>query len=425
MKRSFIGILMLLIVCFFCCSVHAEDSGAYGFDIPLEKIEKVEESQGAYGFDIPLATSKAKKNKEYFNEKERGIDKYGNPKNNLYGLGEVDNDLLTGEKILLYAAYNGQDEGGQDKIFEWHYAQNSVKERNMTMDILIPEERGLCSLTYSILSKYNQLWFVSDKYPSLSNEQVNLISRFVQQGNGLLIWADNEPYYADANLLANRIAGTCFSGNKHGDMILKQGKSLSPGCFIEHPLTQGVNKLYEGITISTISPAKYLTVLAKSHDGQNCMACYEKGNQRVVLDTGFTKLIFGRFHNTPGTARYFRNIAFWLAKGTRKLQYTLLTPGRENTATIKTGEESKHYKFETKRPTEVTTMLFWSGKAKLELNIKDPGNKIVYNKIISNNEVRVSFESQLKGYWECWVKGIDVPNEEQEYVLIVRKRDKD
>lgn len=33
---------------------------------------------------------------------------------------------------------------------------------------------------------------------------------------------------------------------------------------------------------------------------------------RVVLDSGFTKLMAGKFSDTAGTPRYFRNVAYWL-----------------------------------------------------------------------------------------------------------------
>jgi hypothetical protein len=47
------------------------------------------------------------------------------------------------------------------------------------------------------------------------------------------------------------------------------------------------------------------------------MAAFDNGASRIVLDTGFTKLHQGKFNRTAGTARYFRNIAFWLLPESR------------------------------------------------------------------------------------------------------------
>src|SRR5215472_16175914 len=102
-----------------------------------------------------------------------------------------------------------------------------------------------------------------------------MIVNYVAAGNGLAIWADNDSYYADANLLAKALVGTNFSGNKTADQIMVPGPDLAPGRFIEHPLTQRVNNLYEGITICTIAPTPGVTILGQSHDGQLCLGCFE------------------------------------------------------------------------------------------------------------------------------------------------------
>jgi hypothetical protein len=351
---------------------------------------------------------------------ETGYDEYGNPKSRAHELGWGDNERLQKEKILLYAVYNGQDD---PEGFAWRHAKDSVATRQIRMDILKPSSRGNCSLlTPELLSQYTQLWFVSDKKRCLTTAQIEMIADFVQQGSGLLIWADNEPYYADANALAEKLIGTQFSGDKKGNKVLSSSTTLKPGSFIDHPLTQGVNKLYEGITISTIRSAPFLTLLAQSHDGQMCMACFEKDKQRIVLDTGFTKLIGDNFYNTAGTARYFRNIAFWLSAASREFDYQLLTTGREGLATIKAGEESEHYRFDLAEPAKVTFDLYLMGKGSVRFSVKNPAGELVHNAVYNQPETQVALQAEAIGEWECWLNGVSTPENELQYVLSLKMK---
>lgn len=349
--------------------------------------------------------------------KKDGFDEFGNPLGKAYDLGGVDDDRLHGEKILLYVALNQSWLSSLVEHFEWHLAQQAVAVRNLQMDVVTGPSSGKASLDDKILSGYSQLWFVSDLRETLTSGQVELVHDYVNAGNGLLIWADNEPFFADANLLAKKIVGTQFSGNKLGDKVMIPGSKVAPGKFIEHPLTQGVNSLYEGVTICTIAPAKDLTILAQSHDSQLCMACFERGSQRVVLDTGFTKLIRGAFHKTAGTARYFRNIAFWLSRGARNVEYKSFTPGRESLATLNPGSTSERYKYTVAQPTSLSYVLHWEGAATLGLVVQDPQGSTVYDSSSTSAPLRFDLSANIPGDWVCWVKGVQVPRAGFPYVL--------
>jgi hypothetical protein len=344
-----------------------------------------------------------------------GFDQFGNPLGRAFDLGGVDDERLRGERILLYVGYNGEG-------LEWHHVQKAVGERNIQMDIcLSPAWGGKRQLDENLLKDYAQLWFVSDRNPTLSEKQIRLVEKFVDAGNGLLVWADNEPYYADANLLARKIINTEFSGNREANQVMTPGKSISPGHFIGHPLTQGVNNLYEGITICTIAPAPHLTILAQSHDGQMCMACYEQGNRRIVLDTGFTKVYPGCFEKSAGTPRYFRNIAFWLAKGSRGIEYIPFTPGRESIARINAGAISEKYRYTLKEPANLTYLLHWEGVGTLGLVVQNPQGSIVYDTSSAKSPIRVEIPATDIGDWVCWVKGISVAHPNFPYVLTLAR----
>jgi hypothetical protein len=346
-----------------------------------------------------------------------GFDEFGNPIGKAFELGSVDDELLSEERILLFVVYDetlGKLLSGTS--FRWDLAQESVAERNIQMDIRV-DVTGK-SLTEELLNEYTQLWFVSGMVKHLSGTQVKMVREFIRQGSGLFIWADNQPFYADANLLAQAVVGTKFSGNKQGDQVMELCNELRPGCFIEHPLTQGINSLYEGRTISSIAPAPDLTILAKSHDKQNSMACFERDDQRVVLDTGFTKLLGEkRFYKTAGTARYIRNIAFWLSKATRSREYTIFTPGRENLAVIQSGGVSEHFQYSITDPLILAYVLSWEGSARLGLTIQDPQGRNVVDTDTNTPPLRTEVAADIPGDWVCQVKGVDVPHPDLQYVL--------
>ena len=241
-----------------------------------------------------------------------------------------------------------------------------MAERGLQLDIRHAPAAGGCTLDAHLLAGYTQLWYLSGDRPTLSGQQVQMIVDYVRSGNGLAIWADNEPYYADANLLARALTGSSFSGNRQGEQVLVPGPRDTPGRFVEHQLTQGVNNLYEGHTIPTIDPGPGVTILGMSHDGQRCIGCFETEGQRVVLDAGFTKLYSLFYHKSAGLGRYLSNIAFWLARGSRGVAYELLLPGRREIASVRKGEKSKEYRFDVSEAAAATCIVQWDGEA-------DPG----------------------------------------------------
>jgi uncharacterized protein YegL len=339
-----------------------------------------------------------------------GFDQFGNPAGRAFDLGGGDEERVRGERILFYVALTGGN-------FAESELRQIMAERGLRLDVRHAPGNGRCDLSDSVLAGYTQLWYVSGDRPTLSGAQVKMIADYVRRGNGLAIWADNDPYYADANLLAHALLGSRFSGNEPGDQVMVPGAAQTPGRFVEHQLTQGVNNLYEGITICTIDPKPGLVILGRSHDGQMCLGCFERDSQRVVLDTGFTKLYREYFHKSAGLGRYLSNIAFWLARGSRGVEYTLLTPGNKKIETIGKGETSKGYQFKVTKPTAVTCILQWDGKATMELLVRGPDGAVARQESATSGPMRVGFPARTSGNWVAEVKGIDMPSAEVPYVL--------
>jgi hypothetical protein len=332
-----------------------------------------------------------------------GFDRFGNPEGRAFDLGGGDEDRIRGESILLYIC------PVPDGVYAEQEMRTLMAERGLHLDIRHAPATGGCTLDAQLLAGYTQLWYISGATQTLSDQQVQMIVSYVRSGNGLAIWADNEPLYADANLLARALTGSSFSGNRPGDKVMVPGPPDTPGRFVEHQLTQGVNNLYEGITICTIDPGPGVTVVGKSHDGQRCVGCFEREGQRVVLDTGYTKLYTEYYDKSAGLGRYLSNIAFWLARGSRGVEYELLSPGRSEIASVKKGEKSKEYRFDVSGAAAATCIVQWEGKAILGVTVRAPDGSVAGRGSSPTSPLRVTVLTPAPGTWACTVEGLDVP----------------
>ncbi|MEU8007718.1 VWA domain-containing protein [Catellatospora sp. NPDC049111] len=340
-----------------------------------------------------------------------GFDEFGNPESRAYDLGGGDEDRIRGERILFYTCHIPDGPVAMAEL------KRMMAERGLQLDMHFGPATGPSDLTAGLLAGYTQLWYLSGDRSTLSTQQVQLVADYVRRGNGLAIWADNEPFYADANLLAQALIGCRFSGNKQADRVMVPGAERSRGHFIEHQLTQGVNNLYEGITICTIEAAPgTVALLGQSHDGQFCMGCYEHDGQRIVLDSGFTKLYPDRLHRSAGLGRYLSNIAFWLAKGSRDIEYRLLTTGRREIAAVGQGVTSPAYAFDVDKAAATTCVLQWESSATLGLTLRSPDGTVAGH-VSSHSPVRVGLQAYEPGTWSAEVTGVDTRGAQVPYVL--------
>lgn len=168
------------------------------------------------------------------------------------------------------------------------------------------------------LEKSSQLWIIADSTRHLSDEHVRVIKKFFDAGHGVYIWGDNQPYYADANVVASALLdGASMEGDLIGDQVVGvRTDSGKPGVLPNHLLTTGLEHLYEGITIATIKPGRSkLQPLLHGSAGNLVAAYYDQDGRRAILDGGFTRL-YNKW-DTAGTARYVKNAAAWLVNAER------------------------------------------------------------------------------------------------------------
>lgn len=228
-------------------------------------------------------------------------DNFGNAQGNQYDLA-VDG-AFEGQTIAVLHLYAGEG-------FDFSLPTAALKEKGFSVYRWINNAPSPEALD-SALAKSCQLWIISSSERKLSQGHADVIKKYFDSGKGVYIWGDNQPYYADANFIAEQLIGAKMEGNVRGDQTvgLLQGGSKS-GIMPNHLITTGLQNIYEGITIATIEAHQDLTAIVYGSAGNLVTAVYEKDGKRLIIDGGFTRLYYK--WDTAGTGRYVKNAAAWL-----------------------------------------------------------------------------------------------------------------
>lgn len=230
--------------------------------------------------------------------KEVKKDSYGNAQGTQYDLA-VDG-AFEGQTILVLQLYS----------FDFDAPEKALKQKGFGVYRYMNNPPSAEQLKKD-LSKSCQLWIISDSYSKLDEEHLKVIKAFFDDGHGIYIWGDNSPFYADANKVAQYLFNGEMTGNLEGGKPVGiQAKLDSPGIREGHLITTGLETVYEGITIATVTKNKDLKPLIYGSAGNLVTAVYEKDGKRAILDGGFTRLYVG--WETAGTDRYIKNAAAWL-----------------------------------------------------------------------------------------------------------------
>ncbi len=244
----------------------------------------------------------------YFEEVTRAPvkDDFGNAAGNQFDLA-VDG-AFEGQTVAVLHLYTG--EGFDFSLPKAALAQKGFSTYRWLNQPPPPEEleeklKGAC-----------QLWIISGPQQLLNARHLQVIKKFFDSGRGVYIWGDNQPYYADANFVAQGLLGVTMTGNVMGDTVVSLQKSpRKAGVRKNHLLTTGLEYLYEGITIATIDANDTLEPLVYGSADNLVTAIYDRNGKRAILDGGFTRLFIK--WDTAGTGRYVKNAAAWLANAER------------------------------------------------------------------------------------------------------------
>jgi len=240
-------------------------------------------------------------NKSRTVQKEVAGDVYGNAKGNQYDLA-IDG-AFEGQTIAVLHFYAS---GG----FDFELPKKALAEKGFSVYRWINQAPTPKELKEG-LDKACQLWIISDSQQHLNAEHLKIIKEFFEKGRGVYIWGDNQPFYADANYVSKALIGVKMTGNLAGNKVVNlQMEEKKAGVTPNHLITTGLQNIYEGVTIATLSESEDLTPIIYGSADNLVTAVYEKDGKRLILDGGFTRLYVN--WDTAGTGRYVKNAAAWL-----------------------------------------------------------------------------------------------------------------
>ncbi len=288
MRRSSItSLFVALFLVFFCADAFAQYNRTAGTSAPRREV-------------VRKAVKDSSTGRVSYQEIEQDVskDRYGNVAGTQHDLA-VDG-AFEGQTIAVIQLYSFPFDKPREalkrkgfSVYRWNGAP-SVKDLR----------KGL--------KKANQLWVIADSRRHLSDAHISVIKSFYEEGHGVYIWGDNQPYYADANAIGLALIGGEMQGNLMGDKpVGLRMKDDTPGLVPDHLLTTGLEHIYEGITIATIQPNQRLKPLIYGSANNLVAAYYEGEGRRLIFDGGFTRL-YNKW-DTAGTGRYVVNAAAWLA----------------------------------------------------------------------------------------------------------------
>jgi hypothetical protein len=234
-------------------------------------------------------------------------DKFGNAKGSEYDLAK--DKAFTGLKIAVLHLYTSEG-------FDFKLPQKALERKGFGLIYWKDKLPSLKDFKYG-LKAASQLWIISADKSHITEEYLKEIILFYQEGKGLYLWGDNDPYYADVNLVSKRLWNIQLSGNDFGNQVLGIQKGpLMPGLKSSHQISTGIENIYEGITISYIEKAPdNLTPLIYSSKKKIVAAFYDRNGERAIIDGGFTRLYTN--WDSAGTERYVVNAAAWLTNHER------------------------------------------------------------------------------------------------------------
>lgn len=228
-------------------------------------------------------------------------DQHGNAMGSQYDLA-VDG-AFEGETVAVLHLYTGEG-------FDFELPKAALKQKGFSVYRWINNPPSPSEFEEK-LSKACQLWIISSYEQKLSEEHLKVIKNFFDSGKGVYIWGDNEPYYADANAVANYLFDAEMLGNLPGNVVVGlNNKGNNIGLTPKHLITTGLEYVYEGITIATIQENKLLVPIIYGHEGNLVTAVFDRDGKRAILDGGFTRLYCS--WDNAGTGRYVKNAAAWL-----------------------------------------------------------------------------------------------------------------
>lgn len=140
---------------------------------------------------------------------------------------------------------------------------------------------------------YSQLWIFSSGSNNLSTTNLNIIQEYIGSGKGVYLGAENEPFWEEANMIAESIWNTSFYGNQIGEnTTLNKDRSVKT-VETASVLDVAETDFYQGNTVAVFPLHPSFTVLSWVNDEPLLLHTREE-NQNVIIDGGYSRFFVGR-----------------------------------------------------------------------------------------------------------------------------------
>ena len=256
-------------------------------------------------------------------------------------------NILQGQKILIVMTYhdntcniqnlynNGNNKTVKEAVEYFGITIVSKDNYNDAIKELKKNENGKCP--------YYACWLMNDRKESEKMEEfLQILYKFWKKGGAVVLFSDNEPYILETNQFLSMInAGFTMEGSYQGEKYIygdDTGKLDKVGVFNRNEntykyeniqrqkLSHNLYKIYEGITISSVTKNGKRCLDVKSNDiypfvifardsEGGITSLFKPANKEegdLIIDGGFTKLFINM--EEDGTFRYVQNLAGFTAR---------------------------------------------------------------------------------------------------------------
>ena len=229
-------------------------------------------------------------------------DAFGNPNGSNYDL--LRDGSMKGYKILLINLCPSWDACGKRESYQGPV--RALEGKGFTVNYTAQFPENFAAATQDVC----QVWLISGNKRTLTDANIRDLKHFYDQGRGLYLWADNDPFFADVNAVLRAWFGSRMQGDYRGDRVIGVQEGRGAGIVAGHLISTGIANFYEGITISNVTLTGPLKPLVYSSDNNVVTAYADEGGKRLLVDGGFSRLC--NKWNSAGTDRYVVNAAGWL-----------------------------------------------------------------------------------------------------------------
>lgn len=228
-------------------------------------------------------------------------DPYGNPLGSQYDFGK--DGAFYGYKIVTMETSIGVS----------HIKPYLFPLKQKGFDIIEISCYNYEKLKEEVPNNKSQLWLFLDTQIGLIANILALIYEYYIKGHGIFIYTAAR-YNRAANEILKDLFDTEMIGDYTGGKVLSvKSPNNTSGIVKNHPITTGIQQLYEGGLITNIKLKNGLMPLSFSSNGEVLTAYYDKDGKKAVIHGSSLSYLGFHDYEKAGINRFFVNIACWLA----------------------------------------------------------------------------------------------------------------